>query len=138
MKTTRPQFGTRENTASSRQHASRLAVKPSLNAICIEEDHQLTQLPAGRATSSNPGFGNPSNAGSQYEATGGKRSGERRFLTVHEVAELLQVPVSWVYGRTRKRSAGRLPGFRLGKYWRFSEGEVLVWVESQRGGPHAA
>jgi len=48
------------------------------------------------------------------------------------------VPVSWVYGRMRKRPLERLPGFRLGKYWRFSEREVLAWVDSQREGPHDA
>ncbi len=63
---------------------------------------------------------------------------ERPLLNVQQVAELLHVPVSWVYGRTRKRSVGRLPGYRLGKYWRFSEREVLAWVESQRGDSHAA
>ena len=56
------------------------------------------------------------------------------LLTVREVAELLQVPASWVYERTRKRSADRIPAFRLGKYWRFREADVLAWVERQRVG----
>jgi excisionase family DNA binding protein len=55
------------------------------------------------------------------------------LLTIKEVAELLRVPVSWVYGRTRRRSTDRIPGFRIGKYWRFQESEVLAWVERQRG-----
>jgi hypothetical protein len=38
-----------------------------------------------------------------------------------------------VYGRTRKRSLARLPGYRLGKYWRFDEAEVIAWLTSQRG-----
>lgn len=59
------------------------------------------------------------------------------LLTVKEVAELLRVPVSWVYDRTRKRSIDRLPGIRLGKYWRFRQDEVLAWVESQREHSHA-
>ena len=138
MKTTRPQFGTRENTASSRQHASRLAVNASSNSICIEEESPQTQRLGVHAAPSTTGFENALQATLQNSVTGGKSSGESHLLTVHEVAELLQVRVSWVYGRMRKRSAGRLPGFRLGKYWRFSEGEVLVWVESQRRGPHAA
>jgi excisionase family DNA binding protein len=70
-------------------------------------------------------------------ATGEKGRQEHRFLTVHEVAALLQVPVSWVYGRMRKRSRERLPGYRLGKYWRFRENEILAWVESQHGDCHA-
>jgi excisionase family DNA binding protein len=59
------------------------------------------------------------------------------LLTVEDVAELLQVPVSWVYERTRQRGLNRLPGFRLGKYWRFREAEVFAWLERQRAGSHA-
>jgi excisionase family DNA binding protein len=58
----------------------------------------------------------------------------RRLLTVREVAELLQVPVSWVYDRTRSRGINRIPGFRLGKYWRFYESEVIAWIDRQRSG----
>lgn len=70
------------------------------------------------------------------EATGGRE--RDHLLTVREVADLLNVPVSWVYGRTRKRSMERLPGYRLGKYWRFREDEILAWVECQREGHRAA
>lgn len=55
-----------------------------------------------------------------------------RLLTVEQVAHLLQVPSSWVYGRTRSRTADRIPGFRLGKYWRFREADVMNWLEAQR------
>jgi excisionase family DNA binding protein len=60
------------------------------------------------------------------------------LLTVPQVAELLQVPVSWVYGRLRKRSLEKLPGYRLGKYWRFDKEEVLAWLAQQRDGRKAA
>ena len=60
------------------------------------------------------------------------------LLTVQQVAELLQVPVSWVYGRLRKRSLEKLPGYRLGKYWRFDKEEVLEWLAQQREGRKAA
>ena len=56
------------------------------------------------------------------------------LLTVEEVAELLQVPVSWVYERTRRRSVDRILGFRLGKYWRFREVDIVAWIERQRVG----
>ena len=56
------------------------------------------------------------------------------LLTVEQVAELLQVPTSWVYERTRQRGLNRLPGFRLGKYWRFREADVLAWLERQGSG----
>jgi excisionase family DNA binding protein len=68
-----------------------------------------------------------SRAGSQF-------SPSTQLLTIEEVAELLHVPVSWVYGKTRRRSMDRVPGFRLGKYWRFREADVLAWIERQRGG----
>lgn len=56
------------------------------------------------------------------------------LLTVEEVAALLRVAVSWVYERTRKRTQDRIPGFRLGKYWRFREEDILTWIEKQRVG----
>ena len=134
MKPTCLQLGARENTASIRQHASRYAVK----AICIEKESQQTQRPEVHALASTTGPQGLLHAASQETATAEERTEGSRLLTVHEVAELLQVRVSWVYGRMRKRSTERLPGFRLGKYWRFSKREVLAWVASQRGGPHAA
>lgn len=57
------------------------------------------------------------------------------LMTVQQVAQLLQVPVSWVYGRVRKRSLEKLPGYRLGKYWRFDKEEVLAWLAQQGEGP---
>ena len=138
MKPTRLQFDVRENTASSRRHASRSAVKARSNVIWTEEESHQTQRPAERLTRSNPRLEDSLESTIQDAATGGNRRAESRLLTVQEVADLLHVPVSWVYGRMRKRSLERLPGFRLGKYWRFSKREVLAWVNSQREGPHAA
>ena len=60
------------------------------------------------------------------------------LLTVQQVAELLQVPESWVYGRLRKRSLERLPGYRLGKCWRFDREEVLAWVARHQANREAA
>ena len=57
-----------------------------------------------------------------------------RLLTIQQVADLLQVPPSWVYGHTRARSANRVPGFRLGKYWRFEKADVENWLARQRRG----
>ena len=71
-------------------------------------------------------------------ATGAEKDEEHRFLTVHEVAQLLQVPPSWVYGRLRKRSTEELPAYRVGKYWRFREQEIIAWVKCHKRGPYAA
>ena len=54
------------------------------------------------------------------------------LLTVKEVAELLRVPISWVYDRTRRRSLDRLPGIRLGKYWRFRHDDIVAWLRRQQ------
>lgn len=56
------------------------------------------------------------------------------LLTVEDVARILRVPVSWVYEKTRHRAKNRIPGFRLGKYWRFREADVLAWIERQKCG----
>ncbi len=58
-----------------------------------------------------------------------------KLLTVEELAGLLQVLPGWVYSHTRRRCENRIPGFRLGKYWRFRESDVLDWLERQRVGP---
>ena len=65
-------------------------------------------------------------------ATEAEKRDENRLLTVHAVASLLQVPVSWVYEHTRQRCTDRIPGFRLGKYWRFSEADVIEWLAAKR------
>jgi excisionase family DNA binding protein len=132
------QFGVRENTASPRQHASRLAVnslplRPD-GPPCTPHESEPRQLPTIPAAQPLPAaITIPQNEATQEE------NGDRSpLLTIKEVAELLRVPVSWVYGRTRNRGLGRMPGYRLGKYWRFSEAEVLAWVKSQRGGSSAS
>jgi excisionase family DNA binding protein len=49
-----------------------------------------------------------------------------RLLTPEEVADLLQVPVTWVREAAR---TGRIPGaVKLGKYWRFKPSEVREYI----------
>jgi excisionase family DNA binding protein len=54
-------------------------------------------------------------------------------MTVAEVAALLKLPISWIYERTRRAGAERIPHFKLGKYLRFSQREVLEWLQTVRG-----
>ncbi len=133
MKFRPTQFGVRENTASPRQHASRFVVETRLNSPHLAEESLETQPTSPRKARSAKGSDNSLHAASQNEATGRDARDERHLLDVHEVAELLHVPVSWVYGRMRKRSLERLPGYRLGKYWRFRKDEVLAWVDCHCG-----
>lgn len=58
------------------------------------------------------------------------RASQERLLSVKEVAEILQVPRSWVYERTRQRGIGRLPHLKLGKYLRFRHAEVEEYLET--------
>jgi excisionase family DNA binding protein len=51
-----------------------------------------------------------------------------KLLTVPEVADMLSVPVSWVYERTRGRGLQRIPHVKLGKYLRFDASEIRNWV----------
>lgn len=53
------------------------------------------------------------------------------LLTIQDVAHLLQVPVSWIYDRLRRNAPNPLPGFKLGKYWRFKEAEILAWLNAR-------
>lgn len=48
-----------------------------------------------------------------------------RLLTVRELAGLLAVPESWVYGHT---AAGDIPTVRVGRYVRFRLSDVLGWL----------
>ena len=113
MKSHPNQFASRENTASSRPHAPR-----------FESSEQFPN-----------GF--PHNAARTTVTEAGRDEGH--LLNVREVAEMLQVPISWVYGRTRRRSIERLPGYRLGKYWRFNETDINAWIERRKSeqGSHA-
>ena len=61
----------------------------------------------------------------------GSKSADR-LLTVGDLAELLRVPTSWVYERVRNGATNRIPGYKLGKYWRFRESDVMAWLERQR------
>jgi hypothetical protein len=55
-----------------------------------------------------------------------------QLLTVYEIAHTLRVPVSWVYGRTRRRGLERMPHIKLGKYLRFDLNTVSEWLKGMR------
>jgi len=59
-------------------------------------------------------------------------SDDAALLTIQDVAALLRVPVTWVYDRVRRSARDRIPGFKLGKYWRFRRPEVLAWVDARK------
>jgi predicted DNA-binding transcriptional regulator AlpA len=55
-----------------------------------------------------------------------------RILTVQQVADLLQIPRSSVYEKTRTRSLrGSIPPLpcrHVGRYLRFFDSEVMAWL----------
>jgi excisionase family DNA binding protein len=120
MKDTPTQLDMRENTASSRRHASRLFFASRPVPGDADEENPVDQL------------NGKSKAAQNRAATVGEVQDESQLMTVREVAELLRVPVSWVYGRTRGRAVDRIPGFRLGKYWRFNAADVTAWIRTRR------
>ena len=78
------------------------------------------------------GAGSRPNAAAYRAATGEKNIHQNRLLTIQELADLLQVPVSWVYAHTRERCTNPIPGIRLGKYWRFDKADVEAWIDANR------
>jgi len=130
------QFDLRKNPDSSRVHGLRIAVSTPSNAE-QKESQSADETPPANAARMSKTFDLPLGH-APTGATGEKGQASSRLLTVEEVADLLHVPVSWVYGRMRKRSLERLPAYRLGKYWRFRENEIFAWVERQAGGRHGS
>lgn len=55
----------------------------------------------------------------------------QNLLTIDEMAETLKVPKSWLYSRTRERGADAVPRFKVGKYIRFVEADVMDWLRKQ-------
>jgi excisionase family DNA binding protein len=50
------------------------------------------------------------------------------LIGIKEMASKLDVPVSWLYSRTR---TNEIPHYKIGKYVRFSESEVWNWLKKQ-------
>jgi excisionase family DNA binding protein len=53
------------------------------------------------------------------------------LLDAGQVAERLNVPISWVREQTR---VGRMPHLALGRYRRYDWPAVVNWLEEQRAG----
>jgi len=53
------------------------------------------------------------------------------ILTPEEVAELLKVPPTWVYEKTRQRCQNPIPCLRIGRYIRFRLSAVEAWLGQQ-------
>ena len=56
--------------------------------------------------------------------------------TVQEVAEILKVPVSWVYEHSRPGCRDPLPCIKVGKYLRFFSSDILDHLKAIRSRNH--
>lgn len=51
-----------------------------------------------------------------------------KLIDARELAERLSVPIGWIYDRTRDNGPEQLPHYKLGKYIRFAESEVMDYL----------
>ena len=58
-----------------------------------------------------------------------QNQGSEEILTVSEVAQILKVPISWVYDHTRPRCSDPLPCFKIGKYLRFTAKDIFAYIQ---------
>ncbi|MBC2709532.1 MAG: helix-turn-helix domain-containing protein [Desulfosarcina sp.] len=54
-----------------------------------------------------------------------------QLLNIDQMAEVLNVPKSWLYGKTRETGPEAIPRLKLGKYLRFEPVVVLEWIRRQ-------
>jgi excisionase family DNA binding protein len=57
------------------------------------------------------------------------------LLTAEQAGAILGVEASWVLQKARE---GRIPHVRLGRYVRFEEDALRVWITQKRCGPAVA
>jgi len=50
------------------------------------------------------------------------------FLTAEEVSAYLRLPLSTVYKLTQEK---RIPGFKVGKHWRYRSLAIQEWIREQ-------
>ena len=53
---------------------------------------------------------------------------DQNLISIKEMAEKLDLPVSWLYSRTRTKE---IPHYKIGKHVRFNESEVWEWLKKQ-------
>jgi excisionase family DNA binding protein len=53
---------------------------------------------------------------------------DQNLIGIKEMASKLNVPISWLYSRTRTND---IPHYKVGKYVRFNESEVWEWLKKK-------
>ena len=62
-------------------------------------------------------------------------AGMDEFWTAEEVSNYLRIPQSTIY---KLAQDSVLPGFKVGKHWRFRRETVLAWIKQQESEQHNA
>jgi excisionase family DNA binding protein len=125
MKPGDTQFGMRENTASSRQHDSRVAAHsaeaPSTRSALEAQEDSLAPSVASPYQSPTPSL----NHAAQTAATGARESCNDALLNVQQAAQLLAVSVPTLYGWVWQR---RIPFVKIGRALRFDRKDLAEFV----------
>jgi excisionase family DNA binding protein len=122
----------RENPASDQRHGSPSDFDASPNSGGPVVANLGLPKPIPDRNYSLLGADSNPDAVTLHAATVEEKRDNARLMTVQEVARLPQVPASWVYERTRLRCHNRIPGIRLGKYWRFQRMDIMHWIDANR------
>jgi excisionase family DNA binding protein len=149
MKPRPTQFGARENTASSGQHAPRGAVSTDSSAICIEDQDPETRPPspsnerpvAGyetrlhaalrNATTEEKGAGNTDPSALSLSLEPGQKL-NRPFEPLIDSSQAAKL-LGNIHVKTLQRYArrGSLPGYQIGGHWFFRQSELDAWLRSR-------
>jgi excisionase family DNA binding protein len=54
------------------------------------------------------------------------------LLTADQLARKLNITVSWIYSHARNKGDNSIPHLKIGKYIRFSESDVRLWLHSKQ------
>lgn len=55
-----------------------------------------------------------------------------RYLTIDQVAAMIEVPKSFIYRRTARGHGDPIPHYRLGGHLRFKLEDIEAWIESHK------
>jgi excisionase family DNA binding protein len=129
MNPSNTQFGMRENTASPRQHDSRVAVRYVAGQSARPSAPEEPDLPD---PSTSPWQGSsvryPNNA-AHTAATGGRPSCDEPLLNVQQAAHFLVISVSTLYGWVWQR---RIPFIKIGRALRFDMKDIKTFIEGNK------
>jgi len=53
---------------------------------------------------------------------------DQNLIGIKEMASKIDVPVSWLYSRTR---TNEIPHYKVGKYVKFDAEKVMKWISEQ-------